>query len=392
VNGLKKIFFVIIVILLGLVSCEKKTEKKIHRQPVKKTVTTKVKKPQTKIPEKIKPFAFTKGIYLTAYTVHSKKFKPIIKEAVKAGINTVVFDIKNMNGDVFFDNDSRIKYLGKNHKKIVNINKTVRYLHKNGMRAIARIVMFHDQYLANSQDELRPESKKNDYWQESKRKKAWLDSSNPKVQNYLFNIIDLVAGSGVDEIQLDYIRFPTQGNQRDAYFYFQKMDDKKAEKDSLYVKRKREDVIIRFLSKVKKMCRQNNVTLGGDVFAITAWQRKVDISATGQNIKRMTKYLDSIHPMIYPSHFSRNFSFRENIHNEPYYIVFIGTSLTKKSTEKNCRVIPYIQANSWKANYIPDYVYAQIQAVKDAGGKGFILWNASSDYNETFKWLIKKKI
>ena len=382
---------IILLIIVGFSSCRKKIipqkqikvvhKKKIKKNPIKK-----------EIPKKIKPYPFTRGIYLTAYTVHSKKFKPIIEKAKKAGINTVVFDIKNMNGDVFFKGKSRIKYLGKNHKPIVDIKKTVEYLHRNGIRAVARIVMFHDQFLAKNQNELRPKSKTKGFWQESKRKKAWLDSSNPKVHNYLLNIIDLVVRNGVDEIQLDYIRFPTQGNQKDVYFYYQKKDEEMAKKDSTYIKRRRHDIIVKFLSDVKKMCVKNDVTLGGDVFAITAWQRKIDVRATGQNIKRMTKYLDSIHPMIYPSHFSKNFGFRKNAHNEPYYIVFIGTSLAKKSTAKNCRVIPYIQANSWKANYIPDYIYAQIQAVKDAKAKGYILWNASSKYDKTFDWLIKKKM
>jgi len=140
------------------------------------------------------------------------------------------------------------------------------------------------------------------------------------------------------------------------------------------------------------LCSKYNVTLTGDVFAITAWQRNADIKATGQNIKRMTKHLDGIHPMVYTSHFAKNFSFRKDAYNEPYYIVFKSTELTKQYSDSKCRIIPYIQSNSWKVNYVPDYIYAQIQAIKDAKGDGYILWNASNKYDKTLSWITAKKM
>ena len=223
---MKKKILIILIIFAGIISCNPKKDNTVQKEKIivkkAKKVPLKQKKNE-EINKKIKPFLFTRGIYLTAYTINSKKFETIIAKAKKAGINTVVFDIKNMNGNVFFKKKKKIGYLTSNHKPILDIKKTVDYLHKNGIRAVARIVMFHDQFLAKTKDELRPMSKKTGFWQESRRKKAWLDSSNPKVQKYLLSIIKLVAKSGVDEIQLDYIRFPTQGNQRDVIFYFQKL-------------------------------------------------------------------------------------------------------------------------------------------------------------------------
>ncbi len=384
-----KFFLIIFIFASVFYSCKEKKIKKIDTKK-KNKVEIKAKKNIEKKANIFPPFNFTRGIYLTAYTVNSNKFKSIIEKAKKAKINTVVFDIKNMNGYVFFSQDKKMKYLTTNHKKIVDIKKTVSYLHKNGIRAVARIVMFYDQFLSNKSKELRIRRKDDGYWQENKRKFSWLDSSNPNVQTYLLNIIKIVAKSGIDEIQLDYIRFPTQGNQKEALFYFEREDKKLSKIDSLYIKRKREDIIIEFLKKVKKITQKYNITLGGDVFAITAWQSKKDITSTGQNIKRMTKFLDSIHPMIYSSHFTKNFAFRKDIYNEPYFIVFLTTLHTKNFTSQNCRVIPYIQANSWKVNYIPEYIFTQIQALKDAGANGFILWNASNKYDKTLNWLIEK--
>ena len=142
-----------------------------------------------------------------------------------------------------------------------------------------------------------------------------------------------------------------------------------------------------FVSRAKIICDKYDVTLTADVFAIVSWQRSADINATGQDIKKMTKYLDAIHPMIYSSHFAKDFGFRKNLYNEPYFIVYKGSVLSKKYADINCRVIPYIQSNSWKVNYGYDYIVGQIQAVIDSKSDGYILWNASNRYYQTLRWI-----
>ena len=91
--------------------------------------------------------------------------------------------------------------------------------------------------------------------------------------------------------------------------------------------------------------------------------------------------------MIYSSHFAKDFGYRENLPNEPYHIVYKGSVLSKKYTENGCRVIPYIQSNSWKVNYGYDYIAGQIQAVIDSHSDGYILWNASNKYYKTLRWI-----
>ena len=196
-----------------------------------------------------------------------------------------------------------------------------------------------------------------------------------------------MAKIGIDEIQLDYVRFPTQGKISEAIFAFQKEDSIKAKNDSTYIFRQKSDIIMDFVSKAKQICDKYKVTLTADVFAIVSWQRAADILATGQDIKKMTKHLDAIHPMIYSSHFAKNFGFRENLYNEPYFIVYKGIMLSKRYASSECRVIPYIQSNSWKVNYGYDYIVAQIQAVKDSNSDGYILWNASNKYYQALRWI-----
>jgi hypothetical protein len=338
--------------------------------------------------DRIPDVDFVKGIYLTAYKVASRDFENILNVADSAGINTVIFDLKNMNGDVFFRMHQKLPLAGDNIKPIVNIKKTVKTLHGMNMKAVSRVVMFHDQFNAQRDSLLRPHVFSGSSWKESeKRKPSWLDSSNPIVQNYLLTLVEEISQNGVDEIQLDYIRFPTQGNISKAIFTFQQTDSLLFARDSTYVFRNKADIIADFLARAKRICDRYDVKLTADVFAIVAWQRNADIMATGQNMRRMTQNLDFVHPMIYSSHFASDFGYREDIYNEPYFIMYKGTKLTVNNTIGHCKVVPYIQSNSWRVNYKKEYMIAQIKAIEDCGASGYILWNASNRYKKTLSWI-----
>jgi len=196
---------------------------------------------------------------------------------------------------------------------------------------------------------------------------------------------------GVDEIQLDYVRFPTDGKLNDADFYFMKEDREFAKTDSTYKKRNKYDIIEKFVNDAGVICKKHDVRLTCDVFAIVSWQNDIDVRNTGQKISLMTKHISSLHPMIYASHFVRNYNHREDVWNEPYDILFKGTQLTLDNASTNCKIIPYIQAFDWQSNYKADYLYAQIQAIKDSNGHGYILWNAFNNYEKTLNWIKEKK-
>ncbi len=369
-------------------------EQKDHKEKNAKKNIYKKKKPLIKkiIETKISKIKFVEGIYINAYKTTSNKFTTILDSAMSAGINTIVFDLKNMEGDVFFTPPNSAVLRDERQKMSLDIERIVSAANSRNMKVVSRLVMFHDQLLADSIHTYRPKLQDGTAWQESKRGNgSWLDSSNREVQKDLLSFIEQAAVSGVQEIQLDYVRFPTQGNVEDATFAFQREDNQLSKNDTTYIHRAKEDIIARFVEDAKMICDDYGVTLTADVFAVVAWQRAADIRSTGQNIERMTKYLDSIHPMIYSSHFSRDFGFREDTWNEPYFIIYKGTKLTKDSSNIDCKVIPYIQSNTWRVNYTYDYVVGQLQAVRDAGGDGYILWNSGSNYFQTLKWIKESK-
>ena len=160
-----------------------------------------------------------RAIYLTGIMAASDHGLRIIKHWREVGGNSVVFDIKDSDGSVTISFDHPL--LGQHQVYIHDVPKLVHFVHQQNMHAIARIAIFRDERLVVNHPELAVQSRKNKTaWREN-GKLVWTDPSNPKVQDYDIALAKYVAGLGVDEIQFDYVRFPAEGDQKDAQFVFQ---------------------------------------------------------------------------------------------------------------------------------------------------------------------------
>jgi hypothetical protein len=160
-----------------------------------------------------------RAIYLTGIMAASDHGLRIIKHWREVGGNAVVFDIKDSDGSVNIPFEHPL--LGEHKVYIHDVPKFVRFLHQQNMHAIARIAIFRDEHLVVTHPELAVQSRKNKApWREN-GKLVWTDSSNPKVQDYNIALAKHVAELGADEIQFDYVRFPAEGDQKDASFVFQ---------------------------------------------------------------------------------------------------------------------------------------------------------------------------
>ena len=326
--------------------------------------------------EKSRPFpkeSEVRAIYLTGGTAGSARGIELVRRWKQAGGNAVVFDIKDSDGtiNVPFEHPLAKKI----HKyPITNLPKYVRYLHSLDLHVIARQALFRDDNIAQHHSQLAVQSKSlHQPWREN-GKLVWSDSSNKEVQDYNIALAKYVAGSGVDEVQFDYVRFPAEGNQADAQFAFQK--DPKMHRD---------EVIANFLDRAYSELHPMGVLVSLDVFGIMAWQRQVDLSHTGQDIVKMARHCDVLSPMIYPSHFFGMDGYAAP-GDAPEH--FISTSMDRfeKITAGSGVVLrPWLQAFRWRTKtYSPEYILKQVSTSKSHHGDGFLFWNAANDYSKPF--------
>jgi len=320
------------------------------------------------------------GIYLNTYSLTENNIQRIISRYDSLGCNALVVDFSNVIGTLFYSSQNEIAL--ENDLTIPIIShpqKLANLLHQHDIELIARVTIFKDTTLAHNYPEWRPvivHDSTDTLSAERKYIEHWLNPNNPEVQQYKIDIIKEIISLGVDEIQLDYVRFPTEGHLLDADYGIP---------DSLT----KPDVITDFISKVYKITRQKGVILSADIFGIVALQHHEDVQNTGQDIRMIMPYLDRIHPMIYPSHFYGEFWGKAYPGKEPYYFIYRMCSVFKEEIEDDHKIIPYLESFSLYHNMVdPVTISAQIQAVKDAGLKaGFLFWNSSSNYNATWKAL-----
>jgi len=373
-----------------------------------------------------------RAIYLTGVMAGSEHGERIIRHWREVGGNAVVFDIKDSDGIVNIAFDHPLA-TGQRHY-ISDLPKLIHFLHSQNMHAIARIAIFRDEHLVTSHPELAVKSRRTgEPWREN-GKLVWTDPSNLKVQDYDIALAKFVAQSGVDEVQFDYVRFPAEGDQKDAAFTYQTAQEsqintkqpchpERSEEPALSLPKgpmhspeskrtsqgipsadsatnsasckditapsakqmQRSDVIANFLDRAYAQIHPTGVLLSLDVFGVMAWQRPVDLAHTGQDIVAMSKHCDVLSPMIYPSHF---FGMDGIAHPGDAPEHFIGESMDRfKLITKNSNVVirPWLQAFAWRTKtYSPQYVEVQIEVAKQKGGIGFLFWNANNDYSKPY--------
>ena len=314
-----------------------------------------------------------RAIYLTGLMAGSDHGIKIVKRWREAGGNAVVFDIKDSDGTVNIPFEHPL--IGAHKPPIRDLPKYTHFLHSQGMHAIARIAMFRDERLVVAHPELAVKSQKTAQpWREN-GKLVWTDPSQVQVQEYDIALALAAVEGGADEIQFDYVRFPAEGDQKDAGFSYQKR----------HPEWQRSDVIADFLRRAYTSLHPKGVLLSLDVFGVMAWQRAPDLAHTGQDIVRMAKYCDVLSPMIYPSHFFKMDGY-DKPGDAPEH--FIGESMDRfeKITAGSGAVIrPWLQAFAWRTKtYSPKYIEVQVLAAKNKGGIGFLFWHANNDYSKPY--------
>ncbi|OPZ59609.1 MAG: hypothetical protein BWY87_00916 [Deltaproteobacteria bacterium ADurb.Bin510] len=308
-----------------------------------------------------KPAGFeAKGLYLNRAGAGSRKIFRLADRLAVYGGNAIVFDAKDVTGQLSYRSRipatfaSSLSY----QPSIEDLAKLIEYLHSMDMHVIARVSCFSDQTMAS----LVPS------W---RIKENWINPASASVQDYTLGIINELAKAGVDEIQLDYVRYPADGSSSTGV-----------------VGRSRSDVIAGFLKRAHEVTKSRGILLSIDMFGIVIWGRQEDVLVVGQDITKIMKNVDIISPMVYPSHFQKKFGGVADPANEPYYMVFQSIKRLKAIVGDTVVIRPWLQAFPLGVkNYGPEYLTAQMRAARDAGATGWLWWSPGNYYDEAFAGL-----
>ena len=324
-----------------------------------------------------------RAIYLTAFSAgSSEKMDNYIDLIKKENFNAVVIDIKDASGNIAYDIDVQDvdKYDAK-YIKIDQIDELIKKLHNNNIYIIARIVVFEDPIVAKKRPDLAIKNKLTGGLWENYQGIEWIDPASMEYRDYIVKIAKEASERGFDEINFDYIRFPSDGPLFQMSFPF--YDDKEQSKREAM-----KEVFEHFRSSLP------DISISVDLFGL-ATINDGDLGI-GQTIEDTFENFDYICPMVYPSHYANGFIGFQNPAQYPREVVKYSIEHARDRLEAYrianqediedqnkslAEIRPWLQAFDIGAIYGPNMIKAQINASNVSGGVGWILWNASNRYS-----------
>jgi hypothetical protein len=322
-----------------------------------------------------------RGIYVTGPRAgHTEAMEELTYLVDTTELNAMVIDIKNDSGVITYNMDlPTVQEIGANENYISDIKSLIADLKAKDIYLIARVVAFKDPILAEQKPELSIRNTDGTIFLD-KAGHSWVNPYKKEVWEYLIDVSKEAAMLGFDEIQFDYIRFSTDSGMKNADF------GEEAEGKTKI------DIITEFTKYAAEQLKPLGVYVSADVYG-TIIDSKIDAEIVGQSYVQMSKYLDYISPMIYPSHYADGSYGIQHPDLEPYNLILkslqkSANALDEISESTNKAVVrPWLQDFTavWLSEYKtygPEEIRAQVDAVYDAGYEEWILWNGSNHYTE----------
>jgi hypothetical protein len=315
-----------------------------------------------------------RAAYLTYYGVGDRRIRERVLELVgRTELNAVVIDVKGDRGLIPYRTEvpAALEAGAQGPVIIKDFDAQLASLKAQGIYTIARIVVFKDNVLANHRRDLAIiDTRTGRPWMDNE-KLAWLDPFREEVWNYAIAIAKEAAAKGFDEIQFDYVRFPTDGRLSSARYSRPNNSTTRL------------PTIAAFLAKARRELGPTGVFVAADLFGYTAFNANdTDI---GQRIEELAPHLDYICPMVYPSGYHLGIPGYRNPVAHPYEVVRESVRLIRQRSQQTT-----VQVRPWLQDF-RDYAYdrrvfgvreirAQIRGVAEGGGIGWMLWNPRNDY------------
>ncbi|MGM0437873.1 MAG: putative glycoside hydrolase [Bacillota bacterium] len=365
-----------------------------------------------------KPFSpkfNVRGIYVTGWVAGMpERMNNLIDLVNNSVLNSMVIDIKDDVGYLSYKSDVKLaNEIGANKSKIKDIKALLSLLDKHNIYTIGRIVVFKDELLASNKKEYALTVKQpfdgsdfvkkyfnvddlirlenNDLEKLNKnnlkltndnlvlknqnkienvdfkivKSSNWVDPTNKKVWEYNFQLAKEALRLGFDEIQFDYVRYPSL---RNGSFVFDKNHNEKIE------------VIDDFVETAYRELDNFNKNVSIDIFGlVTSISNGMSI---GQKYETLSKSAKIISPMVYPSHYSAGVFDLKNPEKRPYETVHYSMKDALEKASHKVVLRPWLQDFTINHKYEAKDVIAQIKAVEELGISEWLLWNSNSRYTE----------
>jgi hypothetical protein len=315
-----------------------------------------------------------KAAYLSYYGVGDRTIRGRVLEMLDhTELNAVVIDVKGDRGFIPYESEVPLarEAGAMGPVRVHEFDDLLARLKAKGIYAIARIVVFKDNVLARHRQRWAiTDTRTRALWLDAERL-AWLDPFEEEAWAYAIAVGAEAASKGFDEIQFDYLRFPTDGTLSTARY------------SKPNTQHNRLQAITAFLKHARASLGPTGAFLAVDLFGYIAFN--LDDTGVGQRLEELAPLVDVLCPMAYPSAYHLGIPGHRNPVAHPYAVVFETIRRAReRAGQTRAQVRPWIQdfrdyAFDRRSFGVPE-VRAQMTAALDAGATGWMLWNPQNRY------------
>ncbi|MEZ4195081.1 MAG: putative glycoside hydrolase [Candidatus Paceibacterota bacterium] len=358
-----------------------------------------------------------KSIYMTSCVAGTPSFREkLIKLMEETEINSVVIDIKDYSGTISFPPVSPAwQYAWENARcGTRDMEDLIATIHAKGFFVIGRITVFQDPVYAVTHPELAVlKASDGSVWKDGKGL-SFIDVASKPYWDHIIELSVNAYNIGFDELNFDYVRYPSDGNMQDIAFPNSMKSEYGADKQAnleaffKYLNETLDDETLYIAVRHENTGRASSTPYtSADLFGMTT--TNFDDLSIGQVQDRAAPYFDFIAPMVYPSHYPKSFLGLGNPNDYPYKVVNyamqagvnrmmssttpmkgflherVGTStpaVYSKPVYTADKLRTWIQDFDYGGDYDAVDVRAQIQASYDAGVNSWMLWAPSNIYTK----------
>lgn len=339
-----------------------KDNEEVFGTTTEKRIVTHIKTPEN-----------VKAVYISSWVAGTPSIRSkIVKLIEDTELNAIVIDVK--------DNTGVISWNG----RVGDLEEFIDELHSKNIYTIARVAAFQDPlYVKNHPEQAVLSKSTGGIWKDHKGV-PWVDTGSKDMWKYIENISKDAYALGFDEINLDYIRFPTDGVLSDMIF---PVSGERAKTDKAVI-------VGDFYRYITGELRKENIPVSGDLFGIIM-VTNVDIKTLGQSMHTALETFDFVAPMIYPSHFYKGTAGYDNPAANPGEIISfameagmkiadeVASSTGKATSTIRAKYRPWYQDFDMGATYTAEMVRAQITAGEKLGINSWMLWDPANKYTPT---------
>lgn len=327
-----------------------------------------------------------KAIYMTQCVVATPSIRErLVKLIEETELNAIVIDVKDYTGTVAFDTGIKsIDEMGGSGCKSSDLQEFLQLLYDKNIYRIARLTVFQDPLYSKTYPEYAVKRKSDGAVWKDRKGLSFVDVGAKPFWDYTIDIAKSSYAIGFDEINFDYIRFPSDGNMEDIHFSHTGSTTKR-------------EMLRQFFEYLDNSLHESGIVTSADLFGMTT--TNTDDLGIGQVLEHALMHFDFVAPMVYPSHYPPKFNGWPDPNKVPYEIIefSMNGAISKlnflkeeiASSTPNAKVLqrldkkqlrPWLQDFDYPVPYTAGMVRAQIQATYDVGLTSWMLWDPSNRY------------